>query len=91
MASDLCQPRYQKSLIIYLKFIAKNVEIKTPNLNMSLKDLKNKKLSFNCKPCRKKQLKPINGLIKKFSNTYKFCNGDINKFVLLLKKRCLTI
>ena len=86
MASDLCQPRYQKSLIIYLKFIAKNVEIKTPNLNMSLKDLKNTKLSFNCKPCRKKQLKPINGLIKKFSNTYKFCNGDINKFVLLLKK-----
>ena len=28
----------------------------------------------------------INGLIKKFQNTYQFCNGDINKFVLLLKK-----
>ena len=35
----------------------------------------------------KKQLKPINGLIKKFRNTYKFCNNDINKFILLLKKR----
>ena len=30
-----------------------------------------------------KQLKPINGLIKRFSNTYKFCNNDINKFILL--------
>ena len=28
----------------------------------------------------------INGLIKKFSNMYQFCNGDINKFVLLLRK-----
>ena len=35
----------------------------------------------------KKQLKPINGLIKKFRNTYKFCNNDINKLILLLKKR----
>ena len=34
----------------------------------------------------KRQLKPINGLIKKFSNIYQFCNGDINKFVLLIKK-----
>ena len=37
----------------------------------------------DCRECRRKQLKPI---IKKFSNTYKFCNRDINKFVLLLKK-----
>ena len=29
---------------------------------------------------------PIYGLIKKFPNTYEFFNGDINKFVLLLKK-----
>ena len=25
-------------------------------------------------------------LIKKFTNTYKFCNGDTNKFILLLRK-----
>ena len=49
------------------------------------KELKNNKLSYNCKECRKK-LKPINGLIKKFPNTYKFCNNDINKFILLLRK-----
>ena len=25
-------------------------------------------------------------MIKKFANTYKFCGGDINKFILLLRK-----
>ena len=29
---------------------------------------------------------PISGLIKKFPNTYEFCNNDINKFILLVKK-----
>ena len=24
--------------------------------------------------------------IKRFANTYEFCNGDINKFILLLRK-----
>ena len=28
----------------------------------------------------------MNGLNEKFPNTNRFCNGDINKFVLLLKK-----
>ena len=27
-----------------------------------------------------------NDLIKKFKNTYSFCNNDLNKFVLLLRK-----
>ena len=31
-------------------------------------------------------LEPINGLIKKFPNTHQFCNEDINKLVLLLRK-----
>ena len=31
-------------------------------------------------------LKHLGRLIKKFSNTHKFCNGGINKFVLLLRK-----
>ena len=30
--------------------------------------------------------KSINKVIKKYPNTYKFCNGDNNKFVLLLRK-----
>ena len=50
------------------------------------KGLKNNNFSYNCKECRKKQLKPINELIKKFSNIDKFCNNGISKFILLLRK-----
>ena len=47
---------------------------------------KNNKLNYKCKKCGKRCLKSINGLIKKFPKMYQFCNGDINKFVLLLRK-----
>ena len=85
---DLCQPHYQNLFIISLKFIPKrdSVEIKTANLNVNLKDLKITNFFIIAKECRKEQLKPIYGLIKKFSNTCKFCTIDINKFILLLKK-----
>ena len=29
----------------------------------------------------------MNKLFKKFPNVYQFCNGDTNKFALLLRKR----
>ena len=48
--------------------------------------LKNNKLNYECKECKKRWLKPINGLIKKFPNICQFCNGGINKFVSLLRK-----
>ena len=48
--------------------------------------LKNNKLNYECKEYKERWLKPINGLIKKFPNIHQFCNGDINKFVLLLRK-----
>ena len=48
--------------------------------------LKNNRLQYKCKECKKGQLKPINGLSKNFSNTDEFCNGYINEFVLLLRK-----
>ena len=34
----------------------------------------------------KRCLMSINRLIKKFPNMHRFCNGDNNKFVLLLRK-----
>ena len=38
---------------------------------------------FNrCEECEK----IIEGLIKKFLSTYQFCNGDLNKIILLLRK-----
>ena len=48
--------------------------------------LKNNKLNYECKECEKIWLKPVNGLIKKFTNIHQVCNGDINQFILLLKK-----
>ena len=35
---------------------------------------------------KKRSLKPINGLTKKFPNVCQFCNEDIDQFVLLLRK-----
>ena len=48
--------------------------------------VKDNQLSYKCKKCNKKCLKPVNDLIKKFSSIYQFCNGDLNKFLLLLRK-----
>ena len=48
---------------------------------------KDEKLIFRCFSCEKNYEKKINkDLIQRFANTYEFCNGDLNKFVLLLIK-----
>ena len=51
---------------------------------------RNNKLNYKCKECQKRWLKPVNGLIKNFPNIHQFCNWDINKFVLLLRKAVFT-
>ena len=86
IALDLSHPNYQNMLIIYLKFIAKDVEIKTANIRIGLKDLKITNFLIDVVSVRKKQLNPINELIKKIPNTYKIYNNGINKFILLLRK-----
>ena len=48
---------------------------------------KDEQLIFRCFESKKDYIKDFNKeRINRFSNTYKFCNGDINKFVLLLRK-----
>ena len=48
---------------------------------------KDNQLIFQCSKCKKNYQKDFNKeLIKRFGNTYKFCDGDINTFVLLLRK-----
>ena len=47
---------------------------------------KNNRLNYRCKECKGTSTKSINGLIEKFPRMYQFCNGDLNKFVLLLRK-----
>ena len=90
IALDLCQANFQILLITYLKFTKKN----TKNVRKEKKiksvcdfiELKNNKLNYKCEESKKRWLKPINGFTKTFPNLNQFCNGDINKFVLLLRK-----
>ena len=47
----------------------------------------NETLLFKCIDCEKEYEKEINKeLVERFANTYKFCNNDINKFIMLLRK-----
>ena len=48
---------------------------------------KNEKLILECCNCKQRYRKKFNKeLIKRFKNTYEFCNKDLNKFILLLRK-----
>ena len=47
---------------------------------------KNNRLNCRCKECKGTCNKSINELIEKFPRMYQFWNGDINEFVLLLRK-----
>ena len=48
---------------------------------------KDEQLIFRCLECKKNYKKDFDKeLINKLSSAYKFCNEDINKFILLLKK-----
>ena len=51
--------------------------IKTKNEKLILK-------WFNCKQYYEKDVNKE--LIKRFVNTYELCNGNLNKFILLLRK-----
>ena len=86
IALDLCQPHYQVLLITYLKFTVKNVKMKTVNQNIILLGLKLIDYVTNVKNVKKIWSKPVNGSIKKIRNVYQFCKGNLNKFVLFLRK-----
>ena len=48
---------------------------------------KNEKLLPKCFNCKQYYEKDFNKeLIKRFANKYEFCNGNLNKFILLLRK-----
>ena len=49
--------------------------------------IKDNKLIFRCFNCKTNYEKDFNKeLIQRFANIYEFCNGDLNKFILLLRK-----
>ena len=49
--------------------------------------IKDEQLIFRCFECKKNYNKDFDKeLINRFLSTYEFCNGDIDKFILLLRK-----
>ena len=55
-------------------------------MNCECIGFKNGRLNYKCKECKKSYTKLANESIRNFTTLYKFCNGDINKFFLLLRK-----
>ena len=55
--------------------------------NLDYIKIKNEKLLLKCFNCNTYYKKKFNKeLIKNFKNTHSFCNNDLNKFILLLRK-----
>ena len=53
---------------------------------------KSGKLLFKCFNCKRKSFEDFDeGLTKNFENAYRFCIGDIDKSMLLLRKRFMLI
>ena len=87
---DSCKVNYQTLLITCLKLIIKIVKNawkeKKIRSECEFIVLKDNRLNYKCKECNGTCAKSVNDLIEKFPRTYKFCNGDLNKFILLLRK-----
>ena len=55
--------------------------------NLCFVNAMNEILLFKCIDCEKEYEKEFNKeLLKRFSNTYEFCDNDLNKFLILLRK-----
>ena len=62
------------------------MERKKLRLNCEFIGFKNGRLNYKCKECKKSHTKSANKSIKNFPTLCKSCNGDLNKFILLLRK-----
>ena len=71
---------------IYYKECKKCMERKKIRFNCEFVEFKNDRLNYKCKECKKSYAKLINESIKHFPALYEFCNVDLDKFFLLLKK-----
>ena len=71
---------------VYDKECNRCMERKKIWLNCEFIGFKNGRLNPKCKECKKSHTKLANKSIKNFPTLYKFCNGDLNKFFLLLRK-----
>ena len=71
---------------VYDKKCIKCKERRKIIVNCEFVGFKNGRLNYKCKECKKSYTKVTNESTKNFPTLYKFCNGDLNKFFLLLRK-----
>ena len=86
---DLCKVNYQTLPITYQKLIIKNAKNAWKNKVRSECEfigLRDNRLKYKRKKCNDISAKSVDDLEEKFPRTYKFCNGNLNKFALLLRK-----
>ena len=68
-------------------YVCKCLNKKEKSIKIKYKEQNNTKIvCTRCKSCNTKNKQSLDLLIKKFPNTYKLCNNNINKFLLLLRK-----
>ena len=59
---------------------------------LEYESVKDNLIKYKCLSCNKDYSNKLDEKLKKrFKNTFKFSNNDITKFILLLKKRCLSL
>ena len=71
---------------VYDKKCKKCMERKKIRLDCKFIGFKNGRLKYKCKESKKSYTKVANESIKNVPTVYKFCNGDLNKLFLLLRK-----
>ena len=90
---DTC--RFMQSKLSNLAYNLSEINIKDCKTSMERKNiksefefigLKNNRLNYRCKDCNGTSNKSINNPIKKFPRMYKFSKGNLNGFVMFLRK-----
>ena len=75
---------YKLRFIDSFRFMLTSLSELVDNMSVNFNSIECKSCTENnrCEECQKL----IEGLIKNFLSLYQFCNGDLNKFILLLRK-----